>query len=543
MSAAKNTLFAQWILGDTPLFFELGYALVKAGEVAIQRPDVVTAANDVCVLPINLEGCTRKKAPIDIKLESATPVVQFNTHSLTIVGGSAIQAYTTVKGRNENYVQTTDIDAVWWPNITLPASLKKQLQEKGTLVNSETSSHPYILQSRKPNPNSEKPNAPEKYMFPVPRNEDFDKYLESDHFAVLSSSWAIQSLVQIYVKELEKQLTRLIGLKDNKTKLIGYAKEIYGIENPVITAATKYHNQFALGICSIWGYLVIHEGATHHATIKLIELTIHDGASSQKSTQLEPAIHDIVFSHISEVITYSGKIIRVPTIQRLMDQQLYVLGSRSDERKKTTLHRINFLYKYLKDNPKYTAVINDLCSKGEKILCFKPAALLPTPQKSAIGSIPSLVYPSPPSVHVGYPQTPYMTVGAPEYPSTSSVSMGYPQTPYMTVPSAPSVHVGYHQTPYMTVGAQGYHSTSSVPMGYTQTPYMTVGAQGYSHNNTRKKRGKYNTPPGITLRWVGVTSDGKFDIFEEVNIYGKVVGTTTRPIRSIVRKKRKTRKL
>ena len=578
LTAGMAEKYAQRVLGDTALFFEFASIITKAGEAAALNPSVLSATNDVSILPLHMEGCTRKKAPIGVKLDSVVPVVNFDARSITIVGGSAIQAYTTINGRNENYVQTTDIDAVWWPKILLPGSIKQQMTSKGTIVDASIGKYlSYIYQSLVPKPNSEKPNIIEPFIFSN-KDEDKMKYISADNFAVLSSSWAIQSLVQQYTKELEKQLKRIIGYKDIKTKLIQYAKDVYDIEDPIISSATKYNNQFVAGSCNIWGYLLVHNGSSYVATVKLIEMTIHDGASSQKSTQLEPAMNDISFMRfdslhhktVPEPITYYGKVIYVPSVQRLMDQQLFVLGTRSGDKKKTTLHRIKFLYKYLKDDPVYTTIINDLCTKGSAILCQSPD------NKTSMTALAAMGAP-------GYAATPYMpssqsmaAMGAPGHAATpympSSQSMaamgapGHAATPYM--PSSQSMAAmgapGYAATPNMpssqsmaAMGAPGYAATPNMPSsqsmaamgapGYAATPYMPPSHYEIKTRNKRNAgKGRYNNTrrKGTFLLWMAQSPDGKYDIYHEMNKYGEILQVIKQPRFGYKgRHNRKTRKL
>jgi hypothetical protein len=526
MSADK---YAKSILEDIQLFYDLIQVLNKAGEDAVARNSVKNAANNICVLPMGVKDVIRRTVPLEVKVtpkSTIIPTVHFDHRSITIVGGAAVQIYKNdTRIKNDNYRQTTDIDAVWWPKIMLPVNIQEQLTGGAEFVNAEKKT--YLQQSRNPNSESEEPDVKEPYRYLY--NHEKTEMIAHPEFAVVSSSWAIQALAQEYTKQLKIYLTYYIT--HHGETLTAMARDVFGIESPVIEAATKYDNVFVAGIINVWGYLVIYtkEGERVAAT-KLIEMTIHDGASSQISNTLQGAQDDIVFSLYNVkadettpvTMTLSDKIYQVPTLQRLLDQQLFALKNRSgtDTAKvQTTLYRIKYLYKLLLGKQRVTKIdkyeeeFAALCTKDQlKFLCepakTRAAALLPTP------------VPMNPALPTGYAMAPPMYY--------ASMPPAYPPGYYASTPTSYAAAPPYYaSTPTSYAAAPPYYA--STPTSYaTAPPYYASTPTSYATPppaNSRRTHKQKNKDNRIYSKWTGISPDGS-DIYELIDIdTGMIVGT------------------
>ncbi len=422
--------YAKYLLENHDRFFHLLHCVTAAGYAATKKLVVKNAANDVCVLPAGIANLTRRVIPLSLQARQhlpGIPTVHYDPRSLTIIGGAAIEAYDASYPMDEYYRQTADIDAVWWPTITLPRDFKTQLEAPSTeYVNTENEKYKYIYQTANNSDLAEEgPHIPFRYAYRYGQRND-SSYVNTAskniiahaaNFAVLSSSKAIQVLCQQYVSELQKQLSTFIATRDAELKQI--ALEGFGKKVVLIEARVRMSNLFVAGVCNVWGYLLLHSEDGSVNTIKLIEVAIHDGASSQKSNTIEPAGSDFIYSRYQEKdaltkphpiqyqlrdgTTYEASI---PIIQRLLDQQLKALEGRLESDDKITTHmmRSKFLHYIMRNEDpalaeEYKRIFISLCEKHDKLkrLCWKPAAPTAAPVPVALTAAPTAPPDYPPS--------------------------------------------------------------------------------------------------------------------------------------------------
>ena len=181
-----NTL-AEAIIQDQTLFLNLCHAVKSSAERAITR-EVIQEANTVCLSPI-LDGVQRDLIPVCLKLDSKSAhAVQFNPAAMTFVGGAAVQLYNIALRdiiRHDFTRNTPDIDAVWWPEIRLPANIVNQVRSKATVMTDTTGRYAW---------------APQEHHVAFRASE----------YAVVSSSPAILSLVRSFERELKSSLDTFI---------------------------------------------------------------------------------------------------------------------------------------------------------------------------------------------------------------------------------------------------------------------------------------------------------------------------------------------
>lgn len=326
--------FAGTLLENEELFYGLIQAVHKAGEPVVVNP------NSVCVLPIGQNGITRRTRPIEINVNRS--VVNLDKRSITLVGGGAVQAYNfAIKDRigfeyKNPTKKTTDLDFVWWPTITLPGTISNLVKTHGTSL--DTSKYDWFK------------TEPFKYS---------DEPISYDgHFTVVSTSPVIQDVVHQFEQQLANQLEEYS--KTYADAILAIASNVYKTSDLILGIQTNIKNVFIAGICNVFGSLIITANGTDHI-IQIIEMTIHDGASSQISTKLENAVSDPMFSiytnqpqgTISNISLYhNSKIYTVPVLDRLMEQQFFALqnhykylyGQSRNEKLETHFRRCHYIY-------------------------------------------------------------------------------------------------------------------------------------------------------------------------------------------------------
>ncbi len=419
--------FAKSLLKQEHLYIQLVAILKQSAEIALKKKSVQNAANNINVLPIGIPDLTRRVAPLTLKAvpdKEFIPIVHFDPRSITVVGGAAVQAYHIYNPMEQYYVQTSDIDAVWWPKIILPSNFKKQL-ESATLLNTP-------LEQRRNDPESNEVNESKKMSFypslkfgsrnadPIEISNDAkDPLLNAEKYAVVSSSQAIQTLASEYTTQLKIQLNAFVRIY--ASELIQLATELYGPGEYVFQGASKFNNLFIAGSCNIWGYIVVTRAGEKLASSKLIELTLHDGASSQFSNTIEEAETDFIFSrHLTKdhewtpaTVKINDVEVHVPRLDRLLQQQLESLKKRAVSQKtNTTILRCKFLHHMIRDKmgdavaTTFTDIFASLCSERTELasLCIpmpaEPLAtpILPTPAPPLLATP---IHPMHPMHHVG----------------------------------------------------------------------------------------------------------------------------------------------
>ncbi len=576
MTSVQKEKFMQSVLQNEDLFFGLVHVLQKAGQLAAGKSKVLNAGNDVCMLPLEKEGLTRRVVPLGLRMVSpAIPTVNFDPRSITLVGGAAVQVYTHLQGRNAFYRQTSDIDAVWWPKILLPPSYRQQLASSATLVDPEVKKYEYIRQARKANSENNVADELEIFRFNYKFGTKSDmQYIDSASIgplveapshAVLSSSWAIQAMVQEYTKQLEVQLREFI--KHRRELLEPLAREAfeYGEGPLVMKASTKFGNLFLAGISNVWGFIVI-EGADGKkiGAVKCIEMTIHDGASSQRSNTLMNANTDVVYSiynggkYAPAGVDMGSYVFQIPLIDRLLDQQLFALEVREDSpnlKIQTTIYRIKYLYNLLKKERKvdkinkYEEEFTRLCTRSElKFLCEKglePALAVVAAAATATAPAPA---PAPAPLPLTFapasplPFHPPMPSPLPPPTKAATQKMIVPFNPpfHPPMPSAPAPAPAAPGSPHPYMQPYGYPpqlptSHQYPPQSYApdlapyhyQQPQQTQ-PQPQPQYQQYAQPSLPSLPPGIIMKYVGESVDEygrQHGVVQEINAHMGTVRT------------------
>ncbi len=300
--------FAGTLLENEDLFHGLIQCVQNAGEVVVK-------SNHICVLPMGQDGITRRVRPIDIDVKDTPPIVIFDKRSITLVGGGAIQAYNfALKDRlgfeyKNPTKKTPDLDFVWWPTIDLPKNSSELVKTHGTQL--DTSKYAWFDKD--------------------PGFVDSEKPFDSAQFTVVSSSPVIQDVIYQFEQNLANQLEMYV--KSYGESILAIASKLYKTDELALGIQTDIKNVFFAGICNVFGSLILTVKNTDHV-IQIIEMTIHDGASSQISTMLQNATDDPIFSIYTNTpmgivsnlsLHHNSKVYTVPVLDRLMEQQIFAL--------------------------------------------------------------------------------------------------------------------------------------------------------------------------------------------------------------------------
>jgi hypothetical protein len=320
--------FAGIVLEHEGLFTELIQCVENAGKATVFSKRVLATANLVCVAGQGMENLNRRMLPLEVFIQQERkgklmdpmiPTVNFDARSITLVGGGAIKAYDICfRDRGISYTnpkKTPDLDFVWWPTIVLPGGFPEFVRTHAKPL--DTTKYTYLR------------DVPMYYQ--SPRENPF---FHAEQFCVVSSSMAIQTVIGEFEKNLFNQLDLFV--QRNIEGLLHIARVVYKTPAVAIGVRTAHKNVFVAGICNVFGYLVVTVGDQEYP-VQIIEFTIHDGASSQISTTLEPAISDPVFSMYTTRATMPFSCITlqknsskftVPLLDRLLDQQFFALRRR-----------------------------------------------------------------------------------------------------------------------------------------------------------------------------------------------------------------------
>jgi hypothetical protein len=295
---------AEAIIQDQQLFLNLCFAVSSAAEHAVSR-QVVAESNDICLLP-TMESVERDIVPVCLKVEGIDGVVKFNPMGMTFVGGAAIHMYNLALKDilRHNFTRNTpDIDAVWWPEIQLPPNIVDQVNTKATVL--EDTSGKYGWTSR-----------------------EHHVAFRGTNYIVVSASPAIKSLVKSFEATLQKELNRF--LERNRLQLTGHIRSKTERRTPtVLEFKTASEHHIKSGVWNVQGNLHFY-----NRVIKLIEIAVHDGGSSQipPVSTIEPQARDPIYLRpINTDITrlrLAGGQFSVPILTKLFDQQFFALTVR-----------------------------------------------------------------------------------------------------------------------------------------------------------------------------------------------------------------------
>ena len=328
-----------YLLSDPTVFVNLCTALTTAAGKPFSDPSYIEARNRICILPANTESITRNVKPLVLDVDSA---VKFVSNDLTIVGGSAVYAYDLLLRRNlSNYLSTptSDIDAVWWPRISFPQKFKQTVNNSSVLFDEPEFEN-------EPDPcGKEAPRFPKPY-FTKPKSE----LVKAEKFKIVSSSPAIRTLALAFRMALQNELNSMTATMNLHISSLLAA---YFPQGSAIHITTQVKHTRAAGVWNVSAQYQIGG-----ICLKLIDVSIHDGASSQFASKLEEWDVDPAYTPWKNIIRlpYSYYNIPVPYIVNLIDQQRLALknrvssvwqGSLPGEKAQTHYRRIRYFYDVL----------------------------------------------------------------------------------------------------------------------------------------------------------------------------------------------------
>lgn len=393
---SKEEEVLAYLLSNRIVFERLCSVIIDSGknvQTVLQDNPIMNQLN---ILPLENEGITRELRPFFVNYGQIK--IHYDWKDITIIGGGAFNAIEQASQMDlDSHIlsHTTDIDAVWWPYSIIgqqyiPVAIQTSPVYPAIDLEGKT-----VLR-----------NHFDTYMA-----SSFDETLRKQkEYSVTSTSPAIQYLANTYASTLLYKLNMLI-VEDKifqttlKTVLaahnlpINESKIKFSVENtanmPILETdsaeeknnkSKRIRGSILSGSWSIIGYLDIVEYDLH---IKLIDMSIHDFCSSQKSTKLKRAHFDITYSsgsnpnsilYIPLPKLYSNRdftSIGIPVFSKLFEQQRIALqnrvqlywspyGKRMVSTKKIQAHHrriqylidtINHIYK-MKHLPFYQHLIN-----------------------------------------------------------------------------------------------------------------------------------------------------------------------------------------
>lgn len=337
---SESEEIAAFILTDRQVFEKLWVCVLSAGQ-ATEKSSFVKAPNDICVLPLNRQSINRNIIPIEIK--SYQSIIQYRAEDLTVIGGAAINAIDMVTQHDTNVymrTHTTDMDVVWWPRVSSLEFMKFNLEK--------FSKYRGPFQS---------------FLTDRPLTERADSY------AITSTSPQIIKVVELFALRLQAELNSLTSFQVNQALLMsrtrisnsGFYFEVsrtpttVNQSDPSYTYETDRMIRSAL-LSGAWSVTATLRHKTHPLTLKLIDIAIHDGASSQKQPNVKPFDQALMSMETDPV--YASKVNRtcfqlagieslsIPHLDRLVYQQNFALENRiqaywrSHDRTEDAKHRV-----------------------------------------------------------------------------------------------------------------------------------------------------------------------------------------------------------
>jgi hypothetical protein len=282
----------------------------NAGYLAQKDSQFKALQNDVCVVPMNMEGVTRAVRPL--RVQTPTPVIDFAPHDLVLVGGAALQIYSNAFG--DAGIATLsepihDADFVWWPRVQIPPNFTELVKAEGLPF--ETADQ-YFMEA--------------------------DTKTNVEMYGITSYSPAIQKFAELtaehlgallikYFTKIEKNIAAILQ-KHGKPAIFEDEKLKFNVN------VKKIHTYKA----GVFNLNCILESGDFQTTI--LELAIHDNCSSQVSRSLQDKYTDEMYMSESEPFEADNSInfirgkqipeldIVLPKIEKLFLQQWLVLQNR-----------------------------------------------------------------------------------------------------------------------------------------------------------------------------------------------------------------------
>lgn len=361
---SENSMAIQ-LISDPLILQSLVRATIEAGRSTTESERTKRFKHSFCVLPLNFTGINREIKPFVLHVPEAE--IEYRWQDITVVGGAVINALNILAQQNlGNYFTqlTPDIDIVWWP--ALPKGLDK-IQSKIATATFLEQKHfvqypPYVT------------------PFDTVYSTFFDESIRTQQLYVpVSSSAAIIALTHEMTVFLSEQLNALFKNKDFRNRIenvTGYHvnQMKFTTESTLRSIGPEMYSSIKSGSWNIKGFLHIGKMA-----LKLLDITIHDSASSQKSNAkiLEDPTADPIYVNVDrDLILHLRGLLHIPffPIPRLnifVYQQFYGLINRmKDYRERKITHekvemhhrRIQYirdLFGILYDNMKYVTHNNN----------------------------------------------------------------------------------------------------------------------------------------------------------------------------------------
>jgi hypothetical protein len=340
MSDKPEVLSAK-IIREAELFLSLYQAVLTAGRETIEDSRVINARNNVCVLPLEQKGITRSVLPLHIpqaRMLHEPPIVTFNPAHLTVVGGCALAAYDFhIGGDYTKYISTPtpDMDIVWWPEIDVYSdAVQKSFFQRRMLDQ--------IMQANFL-----------KVDLPLSRQQLISRSTHHQNFAITSLSPAIVTLAMVMQEKLKKSLTAFV------TAYATVISNMLAHGNASLRTSVEHKHVYRAGVHNLTGIIYIND-----RPLKILDVTIHDGASSQISQKLEHMITDEIYCHPQNGIRFLQFMyggfrtvhMAVPFYSNFVNQQSLALRNRvqqywdgriDPEKAKVHAARIRYIYDML----------------------------------------------------------------------------------------------------------------------------------------------------------------------------------------------------
>lgn len=295
-------------------FIELTQILYQSTTAAIESSEFRSGRRDICLLPKGVQGVTRAFLPRTfLARDIGVNTVIYNSGDVCLVGGSALHAYglalKPILGKNiAEALPTVDIDAVWWPSTTTIHSSRQRILSKVR-------------------DNSYLPLVNDRQSY---RELPIEVYEQANEFVPVSLSPLIENLALCVSREMGRYAQLFLEKYIHNVQVL-LQRFIHDDINP--TVETRVNHIRMPGVWNVTCTLRLNS----EQSIQLLDLSIHDGASSQKAMTLEDRRTDFVYQAMTQItfndwrvvqLPVGGIYITVPTLKRFAIQQWMVLSNR-----------------------------------------------------------------------------------------------------------------------------------------------------------------------------------------------------------------------
>lgn len=339
---SKEDELAAYLLANGTVFEQLCLSLLSAGEQAQKSLEDNPVLYNLTALPLAKDGVTREIKPFFIN--STLIKIQYDWKDITIVGGAAFNAIEMTSQVDMDLhinTHTTDIDAVWWPTVIgknyIPAAIQN------APVYPAVDAH-RVLQ----------------HHFADNLSTSFDPRLRKQRqYGITSLSPAIVTLANTYANHLAAisnyslQNPAFMGAIQKCFTDHGYPFDPHQVRFSVETTSAlplqetdtaaekvakrrRIRGSILSGSWSITGYLELLHLPMR---LKLIDVSIHDDCSSQRSAYLQDSMEDLLYlntkvanSQLRIPLPQKGPTVThvpIPTLDKLFSQQRYALANRT----------------------------------------------------------------------------------------------------------------------------------------------------------------------------------------------------------------------